>query len=333
MSSVSSSSLDDRDVRELDREDDMVASALEFARMGDVARATATLAQAARNAASATGAARLWAACAMVEREGHGAGEHVIALLRQSLMAAEDAAANEGGSDVLAGVLLMLGETLLEAATSGGVTTQDADVARLQESVRCHQRAERLFRQRKDAGGAGLCLINTAVAYLSMGGGPSSLKPKIAEQCLRAALAELDPVEHETTWCSAAVNLANVLQQLPVSTDGRELFEAVALYHEVAHRRRVAGDEPGTARAFANLGCLMGKLGRFAEAEENLREALRLFAGDAEAIQGVEATLRELDQARAAANSSDRLRREEQDLGSRCGGGACGCAGREGAEA
>lgn len=242
-----------------------------------------------------------------LERALRGPTPEALASLRGAVEACGSAgdqvenaqAAGDGGP--LAESLLALGETLLDLDAGSGAANA---FELLHESIRSHQRAERLFRERGERTSAALCQINTAVAYLSMGSGPSSLKPKIAIQCLRAALADLDRDDHPELWASAAMNLANALQQLPPEADAANLVEAVAIYGELLTLRDAASDPHGFGRVAANLGAALAKLGQFDRAESLLAEARAAFATDAEAVEGVNATLEAIAEARAKAGAA-----------------------------
>ncbi|MBL9147945.1 MAG: hypothetical protein JNM94_04555 [Phycisphaerae bacterium] len=231
---------------------------------------------------------------AMALRARVGPTEEVLALFRAAVEGEE----RSEEKTLLADALLALGETILDG--SG-----DRSASALQESIRCHQRAERIFRAAGRRQEAALCHLNTAVAYLSFGARPSSLKPKIAVQCLRAALADLDRESDGPLWESAVLNLANALQQIPPTTndivEGGNLVESVALYGELLEARRDDPDRHAYGRVAANLGCALGKLGRFDDAERWLHDARRELAADADAIEGIDGTLAEIAAARRRA--------------------------------
>lgn len=231
---------------------------------------------------------------AEIEHEARGPTPAVEAALRQAVDAAQLAAENTDHATLFAHAALTLGQALLE--TEQPIKTQ--------ESIRWHQRAERVFRAAGDNEHAALCQINTAVAYLATplpSGGPSRLRPKLAVQCLRAALAGLDRDTHPELWQTAVLNLANALQQCPSTPDAADLVEAVALYHELLSLR--TADASARGRVLANLGCALGKLARFDDARRTLDQALACFDQDADAREGVLATLAEIDAAQAPRNT------------------------------
>lgn len=221
---------------------------------------------------------------ALRQREQEGSSPAVIAAIRSAL----DHARVTDDRDAQMHATLALGESLLDAS---------ADADSLRESIRHHQAAERLFRAAGQPTAAAYCLVNTAVAYLSLGAGPSSLKPKIAVQCLQAALADLDPVEHAELWQSAMLNLGNALQQCPPEADGGNIADAVGVYLRLLELRTGA-HASARARVLANLGTALARLGRFDDATARLDEARNAFADDADAVAGVDATLAEIDTAR-----------------------------------
>jgi tetratricopeptide (TPR) repeat protein len=273
-----------------EREAAVVTEAMALAECGGFDAACEMLTNAAREAhaaSDAAGAARLWAGAGMLARDAYGSTDMVLGLMRSALEAAE----RSGDAELFAHTMVLLGETLLDAPPSPVL---------LQESIRCHQRAERVFRASGDAVSAAVCQVNTAVAYLAMSDGPSSLKPKIAIQCLNAALSQITREGQPELWESAVLNLANALQQTPPAPDGSNIAEAVGLYQDLLEIRRAARDEAGCGRVLANMGCALARLGRFEDAEVRLAEAAACFAGDADALAGVAATRGEIAARRAA---------------------------------
>ncbi len=169
---------------------------------------------------------------------------------------------------------------------------------RLTAAVRAYQHALQTFsKDGPDAERYALAHMNLGLAYLAlpMTGEAERLRPAIAIQSLREAAGALDPQRSPELWAGATLNLANALQHARSAHVEDNLWEAVALYEEIA-AVLLEKDPLRKARVLANQGNALAHLGAFSRAVPRLNEARAIFAlaGDGDATAAVDATLAEI---------------------------------------
>ena len=168
----------------------------------------------------------------------------------------------------------------------------------LLEAVRSYQQALVVFRRETHPEEFAEAQTNLALCHLAtpMAQAGEHLRLAVAVQALRDALSVWDPEQHPQRWASVTLNLANALQYLPSAHQADNLVEAVELYEQLLAARDPASDPLGHARVLANQGNALAHLGVLDHAEEKLRRARDLFAGQGEtdAAAAVDGTLAEL---------------------------------------
>ena len=112
------------------------------------------------------------------------------------------------------------------------------------------------------------------------------------------------PQRSPDLWAGATLNLANALQYVRSTHEEDNLWEAVALYEEIA--AVLLGSDPlRKARVLANQGNALAHLGAFSRAVPRLNEARAIFAlaGDGDSTAAIDETLARDRPAGSAAES------------------------------
>ncbi|MHB8188873.1 MAG: tetratricopeptide repeat protein [Ferrimicrobium sp.] len=212
-------------------------------------------------------AASLEAELGQILLQDEGRCEEGIAALRHALDMLHGTDLRELTAEVHLNIGIALHQRLVE------------DPRALKEAVGHYLDAARLVTAESSPVVFGTAHMNLALAYLSMPMLEASdqLRFGVALASLRYAEAVFDRDTYPESWASVRLNLANALVYAPSSRQEENLIEAVEVYEELLEIRDRFEDPIGYARVSANLGNVLGHLGRFDSAKAKLHDARSIF--------------------------------------------------------